>query len=550
MTHGREQRRLGGRPKPLWIAAAAALVAAGLVVRLGPPAAVAAVIGAAAMATGYAAGMPLIRRALQWRSGIAGVAGAVVDEAVRMRATLVLLLVLGACVPILPLLLDPAERLAYRVQFLISWSLGTAAPLLCLLAAFLACGSVCGDIDSGRIQMTLAKPLARWEYLVGKWLGIVLYGGLLVGLVGIGTYSLVRMLAAEPAADPADRAAVDGQVLVARRSVPPAPADAAAYDAAIAAAVSQLESDEPDAFRADPAAARARIRRDYEWQWHTVTPDMVTTFVFPGLGTRGDEGAGVQLQLEPCVTNVDVDLADVRFALWLNDRPWPLDGAEPREQTLPSRARHVFDLPADIVATADDLRVRIANRNLVPPGETRPTAITFPPGDGLVAFVRTGSFEANFLRCLVVIWCKLALVAALGVAAGAMFDFPSAILATLLIYAGAVGHDFFRDALGAYNVGGETAWGRAAERMSYAAAYLQEGRVYAAFRMLLGFVTDGVLRVLPSFASDAAIPSLATGVTIPPSVVLTRILLFVGLYPLLCGVLGWLVFERRDLVRG
>jgi len=544
----RETSRVAARPLTRWLLVALPVVAA--LAWLVRPALAAAIAGMAALAIGCWAGMLAIRHGLARRSGVAGVAAAVVDEAVRMRATLVLLVLLVACLPVLPLLLDPAERLAYRVQFLISWTLGGGSLIVTLLAAFLACGSICGDIDSGRIQMTLAKPLHRWEYLLGKWLGIVLYGMLLVSLMGIGTYTLVQMLAAERAADDADRAAVDGQVLTARRAVRPAPADPAAYDAAIAAALERLEADEPDAFAAGPTMVRERIRREYDRQWHTVTPDMVTTFVFPGLGTRGDPTARVQLQMEPRVTNVDVDLADVRLAIWLNDRPWPPQDGEPQEQTLPSRARHVFDLPADVLAESDELRLRIANRNLVPPGETRPTAITFPPGDGLELFVRTGGFEGNLVRCLIVIWCKLAFVAAVGVAAGAMFDLPSATLATLVIYAACLGNDFFRDALGSYNVVGETAWGRAAERVSSAAVSLQEGQFYAAFRMLLGFLTDAVLRVLPSLSSDAAITSLATGTTIPAAVVGGRLIALGAVYPLVVGCLGWLVLERRDLVRG
>jgi len=531
--------------RPEWLAAAAGVLIAALVVWRFAPAAQAAITGAVAMAAGYAVGLPAIRSVLARRSGVAGVAGAVVDEAVRMRSTFVLLLLLAVCVPIVPLLLDPSERLAYRIQFLISWTLGAGSLFLGLLAACLACGSVCGDIASGRIQMTLAKPVHRWEYLLGKWLGIVLHGLLLVLLVGVGGYTLVRMLASSPPADDADRDAITSQVLVARRSVNPAPADPAAYDAAIEAAISQLQTDDPDGFRADSATSRDRIRRDYDRQWHTVTPDMVSTFVFPGVGGTTD----VQLQMEPRVTNVDVDLADVRFALWLNDRPWPLAGGEPREQTLPSRARHVFDLPADIATSEADLRVRIANRNSVPPGETRPTSITFQPGNGLLVFVRTGSFEANLVRCLLIIWLKLAFVAAVGVAAGAVFEFPAAILATLVICGTAAGSDFFRDALGAYNVVGETAWGRAVERISYAMGSLQEGQAYEAFRMLLGFVTDGVLWLLPSFGSDGSIPRLATGIEIPTAVVVTRALLFGVLYPLLAGTIGWLVLDRRDLVR-
>lgn len=165
------------------------------------------------------------------------------------------------------------------------------------------------------------------------------------------------------------------------------------------------------------------------------------------------------------------------------------------------------------------------------------------------AFVRVAGFENNFLRCLLLMWAKIALIAAVGVAAGAMFDLPSAILATLVIYLAAVGSEFFRDALGTYNVVGDTAWGRAAERMSFAAAAVGSLRFYEAFRILLGFVTDGILWILPSFSADAAVARLATGVAIPLKWVGSRMVLFGGVYPLAVGAIGWIVFERRDLVR-
>ena len=539
-------------PVPSWaVAGATLLVAAGAIwlglARLGTLGT--ALAGATAMAAGFGLGLALIRRLLGGPSGIAGVARAVVDEAVRMRSTLVLLILLVGLVPVLPLLLDPAERLAYRVQFLISWALGATSLILGFLTIFLACGSVCGDIDSGRIHMTLSKPLHRWEYLLGKWLGIVLYDLLLVVVAGGGAYTLVRMLAAGPAIDAADREAVDRQVLVARRKVAPEPDNPQEYAAAIAAAIARLEADSPEFFATQPAATRRRIESEYRRQWHTVTPDMETTFVFRRLGTQGRADAEVQLEVEPRVTNVDVDLAEVRFALWLNGRPWPRANGVQVEETLPSRARHVFDLPAEPVAESDELRVRVANRNLVPPGETRPTAISFAPGDGLRVLVRTGGFEANFIRCLVLLWGKLALVAAAGVAAGAMFDLPSAILATLVLAAGALGSEFFRDALGTYNVVGESAWGRVADRMALAAGSLREQQFYEAFRMLLGFVTDFVLWLLPSLTSDAAIRRLATGITIPWPDVLTRLSLLCIVYPFALGAIAWLVFDRRDLVR-
>ncbi len=544
-------RNRRGIPRRRWLQAAFVLVAAivGAIAVLGPPVPRAAAVGALTMVGGFLFGSWALRRVLSIPNGILGTAGAVLDEAVRMRSTLILLVLLVACVPILPLLLDPSERLTYRVQFLVMWNLGGAFLILSLLTVFLACGSVCGDIASGRIHMSLTKPLDRWEYLVGKWLGIVLYNLVLVALVGIGSFTLVTMLAAGPAADEADRDAVTRQVLVARRAVPPTRDDPDAYSAAVEAAIGQRMKDDPDGFGADPATAKRRIRREFDRQWHTVTSDMVSTFVFRDLRTKGDASAEIQLQMEPRALNVDIDFADVAFAMWLNDRPWPVRDGEAEEQKLPSLARHVFEIPASIVSESDDLRLRIANRNLIPRGETRATSITFPPGDGLQVLVRTGGFELNFLRCMAIMWFKLAVVAAVGVAAGAMFDLPSAVLASLVILAAAVGSDFFRDALGVYNVMSETPWGRAAERMSYAAQYAVEGRGYAAFRMLLGFLTDALLWILPSFSSDAAITNLATGIVIPWSTVAIRLVLFGVVYPVAFGFLGWFVLDRRDLVR-
>jgi hypothetical protein len=540
--------RTGSVPLAVSGLAVAGLVLLGwLAVRGGYAAVVMAAAGAIAMAGGFTACLFVIRKVLGRGSGIAGIATAVLDEAVRMRSAVALVAVFIALLPTLPLLVDPDERLAYRVQFLIGWTLGGSGLILGLLTIFLACGSVCGDIDSGRIHMTLSKPLHRWEYLVGKWLGIILYDLLLVALAGVGCGLVTWMLARGLAVDAADRATVDREVLVARRRVVPAPDRPEEYAAAITAAIDRLEDDEPDAFAADPEAVRRRISHEYARQWHTVTPDMETTFVFRDLDTHG--GEGVQLQLEPRVTNVDVDLADIRMAVWLNGRPWPMRDGRHEELTLASQARHVFDLPADMIAGSPELRVRIANRNLVPPGETRPTAITFPPGDGMQLFVRVGGFSANLASSLLIMWAKLALVAAVGVAAGAVFDLPLAILTTLVFFVTAHGSGFFGEALGSYNVVADSAWGRVVERVSYASRFIQAGRAYDAFRMLLGFVSDGILRLLPSFSDDRSVARLATGVTIPLSDVLRRLLLFAVVYPAVIGLVGWWAFDRRDLIR-
>jgi hypothetical protein len=502
--------------------------------------------GVTGMAAGCVVGLAGLRWMLSGAAGIPGVARTVLDEAVRMRVSVALLVLLVVMVPTLPLLLDHTERLAYRVQFFLNWALGGTGLILSLLTIFLACGSVCGDIDSGRIHMTLAKPLDRWEYLAGKWLGIVAFNFLMVALAGAGTYTFVKVLGRTLAADEADRSAVDRQVLTARAEVQPTHDRPEEYDAAIDAAIHQLEKDEPDAFRRNPPAARRRIRREYDWQWHTVTPDMVSTFVFSGL-PRG--GEGVQLQLKPRANNVDIDLADVRFVLWINDRPWPVTDGRHVEQSLPSQAVTTLEIPADEVGESGTIRLTVANRNLVPAGETRPTAITFSPGDGMKVLHRVGGFDGNFVRCLLVIWFKLAMVAAAAVAAATFLGFPTAVLLAMVVYFAALGSGFLRDALGEYNIVADSALGSVVERISAAARFVGQFRLYEAWRMVLGFVTDAVLWTVPAFSDYDAVGRLATGIAVPTGTVLACLLKIGVVYPLIIGLLGWMVFDRRDLIR-
>lgn len=508
--------------------------------------------GIVGMTTGCGLGLLAIRRALGGPSPVTAVARAVVDEAVQMRATIPLLVGLVVLVPTLPLVLDHSERLQYRVQFVLSWALGGTSLILSLLTIVLACSSVCGDVESRRIHMTLAKPLRRWEYLLGKWIGVVLFVLLLVAVAGAGTYTFVEVLARTQASDATDRDAVDREVLTARVAAEPLPADPASHDAAIAAAIDRLEKDDPDAFSRNPAAARRRIRQEYDWQWHTVTADMVSTFMFRDLGDARrqadhDPDATIQLQLRPRAYNVDIDLADVKFVLWLNDRPWPMVDGRHAEQTLRTLAVTVLDLPASAITSDGVLKLTVANRNLVPAGETKPTAITFSPGDGMRVYRRVGGFTGNFVRCLAVMWVKLSMIAAVGIAAASSLGFPMAMLASLVVYAAALGSGFLRDALGRYNVVAASWLGGVAERLQATMEYVVQLRFYEAFRMLYGFVTDAALWLIPSFSDFDAVGSLATGTAIGWAALLVCFLRIGVVTPLVLGGIAWLAFDRRDL---
>jgi ABC-type transport system involved in multi-copper enzyme maturation permease subunit len=509
-------------------------------------------IGAAvAIAAGFLAGLTALRAILSG-PGWAAVARTVVDEAIRMRAALVLLIVLVLSLPILPLLLDSGERLEYRVQFLLTWALGTTTLLLGLLNVFLGCGSLCGDIDSSRIHMTLTKPLGRLEYLLGKWVGLVAVNALLVAVAGIGIYSFTNLLALSPASSQSDRRAVDEQVLAARQSVRPTHPSGDAYAKEVEKVIDEFEKDLPDAFKKDRQGTRQSIREQYYIKWHTIIPDKVSEYLFTGLAQAKKVSPVVHLRIRPYGDGTGLDRADVRFAMWVNGRPYPYRDGEHVPYTLAGQTTHTIEIPTEAIDDTGTLRLTIENKNLVLPGATRPTTISIVPGKGLEVLEPVGSFGQNYLKCLLVVWLKLAMIAAVAVAASTFLGFPMAVLLSLMVFLSAFGSGFIGDSLELYTgMDDVTATVKDMARLRYASFYdfLKQGEYWEAFKVIMAIFGELFVKVIPSFDRYDTVTAVATGMNIQPWNVFECILRVGIVAPVALGLLAWFCFEQRDLVR-
>jgi ABC-type transport system involved in multi-copper enzyme maturation permease subunit len=540
------------RRRRLWPLLLAALVAiAALLWWSGRPVAATAVAGGAALAGGFVLGVSALRALLSPGNSVVGVARTVVEEAVGTRVPLVLLVLAATGLPALPLVLDPTERLEYRMQFFLNWGLSGTGFLLALVTLVLACGSVCGDIDTQRIHMTLAKPIQRWQYLLGKWLGIVLLDLVLVALAGIGIYAFTQALRQSPELDRADRRAVEQEVLAARSSARPEHPQRDDFEKALAAAAEQMKKDDPSSFAADPDGARKRIRSRQLLEWHTIQADVVSSYLFTGLGRARAESQVVQLRMKPFANNVGIDRADVRFALWLNERPFPMRDGKHEEFTFASGSFHTITLPTSAIADDGTLLVTIANRNLVPPGETAATSISFSPGKGLEVLCRVGGFEGNFLRGLALAWAKLAMLAAAALAAASWLTFPVAVLTGLMVYVAASAQAFLADAIDIYtglDAADASFTAMIRLRSSLLFERLNKLEWWDAVKTLLSYFGDAFLSLVPSFGAHDGVTQVATGRLISWGDAGWGLLVLAVAYPIVLLALGWLLLERRDLV--
>ena len=84
---------------------------------------------------------------------------------------------------------------------------------------------------------------------------------------------------------------------------------------------------------------------------------------------------------------------------------------------------HEFAIPPDLFDADGVLTITFANPN--------PTALLFPLEDGLEVLYPEGGFALNFARGLGIIFCWMALLAALGLMAASFLSFPVATFFTL-----------------------------------------------------------------------------------------------------------------------
>lgn len=543
-------------PRHRWLATAVgSLAGTGLLVwflaRHGLSAAAVTIGAVVAIAVAFLAGLILLRAILSG-SGWAAVARTVVDEAIRMRAALVLLIVLVLSLPLLPLLLDAGERLEYRVQFLLTWALGSTTLLLGLLNVFLGCGSLSGDIDSNRIHMTLTKPLGRPEYLFGKWAGLLAVNALLVVVAGIGIYSFTRLLALSEATSQGDRYAVDEQVLTARQSVRPTHPSGDAYAREVEKVIDELEKDLPDAFKKDRQGTRQTIREQYFRKWHTITPDKVSEYVFSGLTHAKRTSPIVHLRIRPYGEGSGYDRADVSFALWVNGRPFPYRDGTHLPYTLAGQTTHTIDIPTEAIDDKGVLRLTIENKNLLLPGATKPTTIGLVPGKGLEVLEPVGSFGQNYLKCLFMVWLKLAMVAAVAVASATFLGFPMAVLLSLMIFLSAFGSGFVGDSLELYtgmDDANATVKDMAELRYSSFTDFVAKGEYWEAVKVIMAIIGEVFVKVIPSFDRYDAVTAVATGMNVSAWTVFECIVRVGIVAPVILGLLAWFCFEQRDLVR-
>jgi len=346
------------------------------------------------------------------------------------------LLMLGAALVGLPLGIRNTPSSADTVHLMILYPLTGAAIILGAASLWLACQSFAHDITTKRIHLTLTKSIHPLQIWIGKWIGIQTLNACFLLLCGLVLYGVIQHAPTALEAN-SHTHELDPGLPPGRRQVDPQ-RDAIEEEAVVVAEImSDMGQLSPNV---SPRRSMAEISASLV-QRHAIIPvGESRTWRFPPAPfaqarRAGTPGIALRFSLQ-CAATERTPVSGV-WTIGSAEQPQLhtvaitgiLDGTH--EVAIP---RSVFASLALHASNASPLVVSFVNSAGEDDAPPQPT-VYIRPDNGVAFLIHTTGFVANLFRTLVVLFCYLACISALGLTAGALFSFPVALFSTASVVA-------------------------------------------------------------------------------------------------------------------
>jgi ABC-type transport system involved in multi-copper enzyme maturation permease subunit len=408
--------------------------------------------------------MEMLKLLLSGPWAVTAIARNVVIEAVRMKVSLVFIVLLLLALAALPGQLDPETPLRYRVQSFLQYGTGGTFWIIALLVLFLSVGTVAFEQRDKVIWQTMTKPVASWQYLLGKWLGVVGVAAVLLTVSSTGVFLFVGYLREQRAVGEfrpfisagnefiaEDRLILETQVLTARQSVRPSlpTLDFDAVKAEIDERIERMRRGDP-MFR-ETAEERGRIMqeiyREHRDAMLAIAPGGREVFAFQGLERAKERAESLTFRYR-----VDAGGNDPRALVKLT---FVSDNMLPVVQVIPPGQTITLNLNPASIRSDGMLVLQVINGDALkglefPESDWANTeTVSFPP-DGIEIYFPVSSYRANFVRVMLVLLMKLAFLAMVGVWAATHLSFAVACLVAFGVFLMAESAGFLTESLEYY----------------------------------------------------------------------------------------------------
>jgi hypothetical protein len=447
-------------------------------------------------------------------------AGLTIKAALRYRLVQILAVLLLAAVIFLPAIVKHDGTARGFTQILLTYSMGSVTLLLGFATLWLACGTLARDVEECQMQMVAVKPIARWEIWLGKWLGLVLLNGLLLGIAGGAMYGVLiwraRLL------PPVALEELQTKVFVARGSIKES-VDTRGIEAEVDRRMAERLK-EASVAAMDRGFVRQQIREQVRAQFQIVRPGMARRWILD-FGARAAGQRDAPLSVRAKFVAAQPTPSGTYYGVW---EIGPPEGQRYRPETmsLASDTFYEFVIPPGLIGGDGRLAVDFLNYN--------DTAVLFPLEEGLEVLYAEGGFGINFMRAMVIILCWMALLAAIGLAAASFLSFPVAAFLSLALLVVGFSTGTLRQVVSEGGIAGvNTNTGRIDEPGLFDRATVK--------------FFGGLLAVINLVQDFSPVESLSAGRSVGWGEVGRAFLQVVVLMGGIFGVVGAVLFTRREL---
>ena len=364
--------------------------------------------------------------------------------AFRFRLFLVIAGLLLASVVGLPLLIKDDGTARGFTQILLTYTLSTISALLGLSTLWLACGTLARDIEDCQMQVVAVKPIARWQIWLGKWLGIMSLNATLLAISGACVYGLLQWRASRLPVD--QQKVLHNEVLVARGSARPSQ-----HKQEIDQMTERMLKERLEKYPLDKdsvADVRKTIREQIKAEYQIVPPGYSRSWTVD-LGLEHYRLRGRPLQLRVKFNSAEKSESGTFGGVWAVGVPNKTKVWGGNEvMSLAPDTFHEFQIDPDLFDDSGVLTISFLNPNNA--------TLLFPLEDGVEVLYREGGFGLNFARGLAILFCWMALLAAVGLASASFLSFPVAAffslgLLTMVLSSGTMANAVSEGTIADYN---------------------------------------------------------------------------------------------------
>ncbi len=334
-----------------------------------------------------------------------------------------------------------------KVQTYLSYSLSFAVTILSFFAIFISILTISREIKEKDIFMVTTKPIRRGEIFVGKLFGLFILNFIFVVNIGFIIYVVTNIMAAYSVVNENQRERLQDKVLVARKFVKP---ESLMIDEEVQRRVDEKSAEIiEEQFMEDPEVIekmRKRLYKEYKAivtvEKTSVEPSKQISFHFKDIAPIDAEHGYVYI----CYNQQAALTPESEKVIG----EWTYSNSDLSHEVFSPihttydllRKPHEFKIDKTKLAKNGELFVEYRNSVL-----NYPASVIFPVQTGIEVRYVAGSFQENYLRCLLLIYFRLILISILGLSVGAFLSFPVATLILIVTFVLGLASNFILDAI-------------------------------------------------------------------------------------------------------